>query len=475
MEDNANTSPDFPVRHNVSVRSRALGRIPDILHSLGSLQANERRMALTGAVRSFDEGMLPRPQETGWANMLARTFFSFSCEGFSPERLVWEAVIRGLSVIGCCDSDSLGALDEMQTAADALGIRAAVSLEAIAFADSAAGREINCPGQPGLARVLGAGFTAPPRPGSEHGGLIASLPERSRERVRALLDALNPMLSPAVIGYENDLVPMTPSGNAASGHIAAAYIAKAEQVFPDAEDRAVFWADVLGRSPGDMKSLWDDRDGFAGAVRDKLLRMAGEEPSSAAYPAVTDLFRAFEASGAVPCILWRDGMPGGAPDAGRFLDDAVNWGARASALTPDACWNIADPAEKERSLAALSDFMSAARKRNLPVLAGSFMDGPRQKFVDSFDAPELSPYIRDFADSAFWLYGHAVLQRAIGAGLSSEWAYRHFGADHAAANAFYAEVGRKAAPGGAARGRIVETGPDARPGDILDALTPPKI
>jgi hypothetical protein len=475
MEDNKKSARGFSVRHNVSVRSRALGRIPDILSALGSLRIAERRTALASAARSFDEDTVARPQETGWANMLARTFFSFSYDGFSPERLAWEAVIRGLSVIGCCDRDSLGALDEMQTAADALGIRAVVSMETVARVDSAADREINCPGQPGLARVLGIGFTAPPLPEDEHGRLIASLPERTREYARTMLARLNPLLSPVAVDFENDLLPMTPSGNAGPGHIAATFIGKAEETFPDAADRAVFWADVLGRSPEDVECLWSDRGEFMDVVQEKLLRMAPEESSSAAYPAAADLFRAFEASGAAACILWRGGASGGVADAGKFLDDAVNWGARAAALTPDACWNIADPAEKERGLAALSDFMAAARKRNLPVLAGSFMDGPRQKFVDSLDAPELSPYVRDFADSAFWLYGHAVLQRAIGAGLTSDWAHRHFGPDRAAANAFYAEAGRKAAPGKAARARIAEAGPDARPGDVLAALAPPKI
>ena len=476
MADNNTTGASGShARSNASVRSRALGRIPATLDALSSLKTDERRLALAEAVRSFDDGLVVRPQETGWVNVLARTFFSFSYDSFSPTRLAWEAVIRGLSVIGCADLDNLGALGEMQAAGDALGIRATVSMETVAFVQSYADRDINCPGRPGLVRALGVGFTAVPPLDSGHGELIASLPGRARQRQQAVIDMLNPLLSPVCVDYEEDLLSVTPAGNANAEHITVAYINKAKQVFADAQDQAVFWGDVLGRSPQDVECLMADGNEFMDIVWEKLQRMVPEPPDPATYPAVTEFFRAVEASGALPCLLWRDGRSEGERDIRCILDDAINWGARAVALTPDACWNVPDPAERETRLAALADFMASAKKRNLPVLAGSFMNGARQKFVDSFDAPELSAYFRDFTDSAFWLYGHATLQRALGQGLGSEWAMHHFGPDHAAANAFYTEVGKKAAPGKATRVRIAGVGPDTKPGDILDALAPLRI
>lgn len=466
MEEKRKSAAVIPARHNASVRSRALGSIPALLESLVSVKADERRAALAGTVRAFEEGSVARPQETGWANTLARTFFSFSQEGFSPERIVWEAVIRGLSVVGCCDTDTLSALPGAMGAGDALGIRVTVSMESCARAASC-----DDSGETGIVRAMGVGFAEIPPPGSDHGTFLRSLHDRARERGKAMIAELNSKLSPVAVDFENDIAPLTPSGIAGIGHIAGALVVKAALAFPNTGDRAVFWGDVLSLAPQEVERLWGVPDEFLTIVRDRVGRMAPDVPPRE-YPAAEDLFRAFEASGAVPCVLRdkRNGRSGSAADAGRFLDDAINRGARAVALEPDASWNIADPAEKERSLAALGDFMAAAKKRSLPVLAGSFMDAPCRKFVDSFGAPELAPYVRDFADAAFWLYGHTTLQRAIGAGLASEWAYRQFGAEHEAANSFYAEAGRKAPPGKAARARIREAGADARPGDILNAL-----
>lgn len=464
-------------RANASVRSRALGKIPSTLQALNSFRTEERRMALTEAVCSFDEGLVVRPQDTGWVNVLARTFFSYSVDGNSPSRLAWEAVIRGLSVIGCADIDNLGALGEMQTAGDALAIRTTVSLITRVYVQSYSDRAINCPGQPGVLQAMGVGFTSMPSLDCDHGCLIAALPTRARDRNVAMLEKINPMLAPVSLDYEQDVVPLTPAGNATTEHIAQAYIAKAKTIFPEVNDQAVFWADVLGRSPTDIECLLEDNTAFTDAFWEKLLVVSHGDPVPRNYPNVTEFFQAVKAAGAIPCLFWSGGGLEGEADPDRLLTDACQWGARAVAIVPDNSWNIADPAKKESRLAALAAFMTAAKSHNMPVLAGSPMNAPRQKFVDSFDAPELAAYFRDFTDSAFWLYGHATLERALGLGLTSEWAEHAFAGDPAAVNAFYLEVGKKAAPGKTTRARIANACHDdgATPGDILDALKPLKI
>lgn len=465
-------------RGSASVRSRAMGRIPMTLEALNSFSTQDRKNALAEAVNSFDQGIIVRPQETGWVNVLARTFFSHSVDGSSPARLAWEAVIRGLSVIGCADRDNLGALGEMLAAGDALGVRATVSLETKTHVLSYADRELNCPGQPGFLRALGVGFTSVPPLDSEHGRLIASLPNRARDRNTAMIDKLNSLLAPVSVDYETDVLPLTPAGNATEVHISAAYAAKAKTIFPGFHDQAVFWADVLGRSPNDAECLLGDDRAFMEALSDKLMRIGDSEshqPKIDAYPKITEFFQAVKASGAVPCLLWRDGESEGESNPAKLLDDAMNWGARAVALTPDRNWNIADREEKERKLAALARMAEEARKRHLPMLVGSPMSGLGQKFVDSFDAPEIAAYFRDFTDSAFWLYGHATLERAAGLGLASAWSKTAFGRDPAKANAFYIEVGKKAAPGKATRVRIAALGSEPDPQDVLDALAPLRL
>ncbi len=460
------------------MRGRALGRIPTTLLSLNSLNTDERRSSLLEAVDSFQQGLVVRPQDTGWVNVLARTFFSYSADDSSPSRLAWEAVIRGLSVIGCCDRDNLGALGEMFAAGDALGVRTTVSLETKAFVESYADREIGFPGEPGFVRAFGVGFSKVPPLDCEHGRLIARLPAMARERNQRMIDCINPKLAPVQVEYQEDVLPLTPAGNASSQHLAAAYANKAEAIFSELHDRAVFWSDVLGRSPTDIEPLLDDRIGFLDELSDKLLRMSVESRTDAAsedYVGIAEFFGAASASGAIPCLSWRDGELAGEAEPEKLLDDAMKWGARAVALTPDRNWNIPDLAEKSRKIAALDRMVQAARARDLPLLVGSRMNGPRQKFVDSFDAPEISAYFRDFTDSAFWLYGHTTLERAAGLGLTSAWAKKQFKNDRAAANAFYLEVGKKAQPGKATRVRIANVGQEAGQGDILDALQPLRL
>lgn len=461
---------------NASIRSRALGQIPATLQALNSPRTEDRRMALTEAVGSFGDGTITRPQDTGWVNVLARTFFSYSFDSFSPARLAWEAVIRGLSVIGCADIDNLGALGEMQLAGDALGIRATVSLETIVHVQSYADRELNVPGHPGFMHALGAGFTRVPELDTDAGKLIASLPARSRARNMALIARINPVLAPVSIDYETDVLPLTPADNAEPEHIAVAYVAKAKQVFPELPDLAVYWGDVLGRSPQDAECLLADANSFAEALWDKLSRIGDTEDwRPADYPSVTDFYRAVEAAGAIPCLYWHGGETVGEGDVERLLDSAVHWGVRAVALAPDPLWNQAEVEVREWRLGLLASLAAHAREHGIMLLAGSPMSGPRQKFVDSFDAPELSAYFRDFTDGAFWLYGHATLQRALRAGVGSEWCEHAFGLDKAEANAFYIEVGKKAAPGKGTRVRIANVGPEAKPGEILESLKPLKI
>ncbi len=471
MADNASGSSGT-FHSNASIRSRALGSIPDALRALGSYRTDERKAALADVVSAFERGVVAKPQETGWVNLLARSFFSYSNDECSPARLAWEAVIRGLSVIGCCDADNLGALREMLAAGDALGVRATVSLETKCYAPSRADRDLSYPGQNGFLRALGIGFTSVPALDSEHGAFIAQLPERAHARNRERIEKINPLLSPVCINYEEDVLPLTPAGNPLPEHLATAYVRKAESVFPEKEDQAVFWSDVLGRTPQDVEALLADLPAFGEAVWDRFRQFVEEERNPDNYPGVVDFFKAVAASGAVPCVFWRGGETAGEADPGEFFDEALRWGARAAAVTPDALWNIADAERKSVCLGNLERMMVAARERSLPVIAGSFMDRPGQKFVDSFDAPELAAYFRDFNDAAFWLYGHATLERAAGLGLLSDWAGHAFGKDRAAANGFFRDAGKAAAPGKAARHRIDGMGPDPDPRDILESLAP---
>lgn len=444
-----------------------------MLARLNSFNAADRTAALTRAAADMAAGKFPRPSPSGLVNCHAHTFHSFNSEGWSPARLVWEAALKGVDVIGSTDFDVLDAMEEMFAAGRKLGVRTVVSLETRTFVDSYADREINSPGEPGVLYCMGVGFVRLPNPTAPEGKLFPSLAARSRERNAAIVARVNPVLERIAIDYVRDVLPLTPSGNATERHICAAYDLRARAVFDgDAAGLIGYWAAALGLDEKKTETLLDDPGAFRNAVRSTFMKKGGpgySRPGNGVFPPVRDFFRMAEAAGAVPCYAWLDGLSTGEADPERLLDDAMEWGARAVNVIPDRNWNIADPGMKTKKCAALAAFVAAARSRNLPILSGTEMNSPGQRFVDDLNQPELAPYADDFRAAAFWLHGHTVLERLAGMGAGSAWARRAFDRDRAAANAFFAEAGRAARPGAVA-GQPPAIPRDASPEAILETL-----
>ena len=144
---------------------------------------------------------------------------------------------------GIVDFDVLDAVDEFLGASRRLGLRGCSGIETRIFLPEFHSRELNSPGEPGIAYYMGVGFTscqvAQP-------ALLDKLREIARTRNLGVLSRVNPYLEPVAIDYEDDVIPLTPKGNATERHLCAAYEAKAESVFPDDSERAAFWAAKLG-------------------------------------------------------------------------------------------------------------------------------------------------------------------------------------------------------------------------------------
>ncbi len=457
-------------RTEVSVRTKTLNRLSPILKCLDSFDKEERGRALGELAREMSAGNLTPAEPRDWSNVHAHTFFSYSCEDYSPSRLVWEAVMRGLSVIGSTDFDVLDSLEEMFVAGDTLGIRTTVSIETRTFVQSYADKEINSPGEPGILYTMGVGFARLPAADSEAGKFIAALASQSRQRNLVMIGKINPVVTPASIDYEQDVLPLTPAGNATERHICAAYDNKARSVFSDVKDLAVFWADVLGRSPVDVEELLKKTGAFRNAIRAKLMKKGGvgySQPNGGAFPPLADFYKTVKELHAIPCQAWLDGLSAGEADPERMLDDSLAWGSLCVNVIPERNWNFSDAEVKARKLAALDAFVKAARARDLPVLAGTEMNSPGQKFVDSFDAPELAPYIDDFQNAALWLYGHTIMARAADMGVVSAWADKHFAGSRQKSNAFYTELGRKAVPGSYTVQRFSTINPNLTPAQVL--------
>ncbi len=438
-----------------------------LLRNLDSFDAAVRLAAVKEIAREIAEGELTPPVPENISNVHLHTFHSYSACGYSPSRIVWEARRRGLAVVGVCDFDVLDSLDEALAAGRTLGVRTTVSLETRSFASTYFDREVSSPGEPGVLYVMGMGFSRMPKPASPAAAFIAGLKTQSRARNVAMLKKINPATAPVELDYDRDVLPLTPSGNPTERHLCAAYDAKARNLLPGDEARAAYWSKTLGIDQAAIAKILDDPGALQTAIRSNLMKKGGPgyaQPDSGSFPAVRDVFKTVRDVGAIPCLPWVDGLSPGEANPDELLDDAIRWGVRMVNIIPERNWNFSDPDVKKRKLAALEKFVHAARRRHIPVAAGTELNAPGQKFVDDFDRPELAPYLSDFMDAAYFVYGHTVLEGAARMGLMSDWAAAAFPNDPAGANAFYTKVGR-----------IVDPYRPPEPGDIPVDATPEAV
>jgi len=416
---------------------------------LNDFDPEVRRDALREIARRLAAGQLNFPKPTGAVNVHFHTFFSFNYRDYSPSRIVWEAKKSGLDVAGSVDFDVLDAMDEMFEAGEVLGVRTTVAMETRVFAHEFADKELTSPGEPGVLYFMGTGFTRLPEPGSRAAAYLERMRAGARARNEAMLERLRPVIAPAQVDYEADVLPLTPSGNATERHMLAVLDAKAREMFPDAGELAAYWAERTGLSKDEIAALLSDTAKFRTAVRRKLMKKGGPgytQPDKDTFPPIRDVVRVILDCEAIPCYAWLDGTRAGEDDPDALLDWFLDLGCPVLNIIPDRNWNVADPDEKKVKVQKLREIVAAARRRDLVLSIGTEMNSYGQKFVDTFAAPELQPFAADFRDGAYILYGHTLLQRALGKGLGSDWARETFGADRAKANAFYLEVGLRGFP-----------------------------
>jgi hypothetical protein len=78
----------------------------------------------------------------------------------------------------------------------------------------------------------------------------------------------------------------------------------------------------------------------------------------------------------------------------------------------------------------------------------------------------LVPVHQAFLDGAYFIYGHTMLQRALGLGYQSEWAKSHL-PTRRERNEFYARIGRQTPPGSPGLAQLIRLTPAASPEEFL--------
>jgi len=427
-----------------------------------------------------EQGVVPLEPETDVANMHCHTFFSFNAYGHSPTSLAWLAKRRGFRLMGIVDFDVLDGVDEFLDACEAVGVRGSAGIETRVFLPEFATREINSPGEPGVLYHMGIGFTSSQVPGAV-AGILDDMRQRAARRNQGLIARINAHLDPVTIGYERDVLPLTPGDSATERHIVVAYMEEAARRVPD---EVGFWAEKLGVERDQVTSLADPETRFLpknlvssprlqNLVRAKLMKRGGVgyvQPGHDTFPSAEEFHKLILACGALPCAAWLDGTSAGERAIEELLALLIGKGVVALSIVPDRNWNVPDPEIRRVKVQNLYDVVRLARELALPLIVGTEMNSYGQRLVDDFDAPELAPVREAFIDGAYFIYGHTVLQRALGMGYQSDWAQAHL-PSRRERNDFYTQVGRCVPPGRAGRPMLADLSPTMSPAEMLARLS----
>ena len=446
-------------------RSPINPQIADLEKDLNGFSRSARLDALTKLVALAQQGEIPLAAEADVANMHCHTFFSFNAYGHSPASLAWLAKRRGFRLIGTVDFDVLDGVDELLTACDMVEVRASTGIETRVFIPEFATREINSPGEPGVYYDIGIGFTSSQAQGSA-AATLADMHQRAERRNRDMLARINAHLAPVTIDYEQDVLPRTPAGSATERHMLAADVRAAEHMVSELPE---FWAAKLNLPLNQVTAVIGDTAKFQNLIRARLMKRGGVgyvQPGPESFPTLEEFHSFIVQCGALPCATWLDGTSAGEQVIEELLELLIGKGAVALNIIPDRNWNIPDPETRRLKVQKLYEVVQLAEQLALPLNVGTEMNSFGQKLVDDFDVPELAPVRKAFMDGAHFIYGHTVLQRALGLGYQSEWAQTHL-PSRRERNEFYTKVGYQVKPGKASLDRLKQLDPTMTPAGIL--------
>ena len=439
--------------------------IEELERKLDSFNSDERKQALTELCEKAQAGKIDLPQAGTDVNLHCHTFFSYNTYGYSPTKFAWLARKAGLAVVGVVDFDVLDALEEFLAAAQMLELKACAGLETRVFVPEFATRVINSPGEPGISYHMGVGFPKAQLQGEEK-QFLQNLKNTAQQRNQNLMSRVNAHLKPVELDYEKDVLVLTPGGNATERHMCFAYARKAKEIFSDQDKLEKFWAEKLGIEI-DSSALPEGRQ-LLDAIRAKTMKRGGVgyvPPDKGSFPLMSDTNRFMLASGAIPVHTWLDGTSQGEKDIEELLDVAMSTGAAAINVIPDRNYT---PGAKDEKTDNLYHVIDVAQRRHLPVVVGTEMNSPGQKFVDDYKTEELSPLVPVFLKSAYIFYAHSVLQRKSSLGYTSQWAKKNFDSV-ADKNKFFEKLGSSLQPKN--EDRLSGLNEDVTTKEILDKVT----
>jgi len=398
--------------------------IEKLEQQLDSFDPARRREALAQLWELARTGKIPLPEPTTDVNLHSHTFFSYNAYGYSPSKFAWLARKRGLAVAGIVDFDVLDALEEFWAAGKLIGLKRCASLESRTYLAEFSTRVVNSPGEPGVVYNMGVGF-----PRAVQHPLLTRMRQTAEARNRELVRRVNAFLKPVELDYDHDVRSITPNGNATERHLCEAYAKKGDEAF---------WKAKIGDRPADPAR-------FQALIRAKTMKKGGPgymQPDKGSFPLLAEMNDFVIESGAIPTLTWLDGSTDGEKAIEELFAVEMAAGAAALAIIPDRNYT---PGVKDEKVKNLYDVVALAEKHGFPVIVGTEMNAPGNKFVDAFDTAELKPLVPVFLKGSYIAYAHSVLQRESGLGYLSDWAKKTF-KSVTAKNEFFEKAGRQLEP-----------------------------
>ncbi len=409
---------------------------------LDDFNKTKRRDALTRLADSIRAGNIALPPVGNRINLHAHTFFSYNSYGYSPSHFAWKAKQEGLALAGIVDFDVFDGIDEFIEAAGMLDLKGCGGMETRVFVPEFADKVINSPGEPGISYHMGVGFFS----GKLTGKNLAfqkRLQDTAQQRNRELTSRVNGYLKPIELNYDKNVLPLTPAGNATERHICLAYARKAAAHFHNDQQLAAFWSDKLGADAVKL-GLPEGRD-LLNTIRNKTMKRGGVgyvQPDAGAFPKMDETNQFVLAAGGIPTMTWLNGQSDGEKEIRRLVRIGMSTGVAAINIIPDRNFT---PGKIDDLLRNLQEVIAIACELELPIVVGTEMNSPGQRFVDQFETAELSPYVPVFLKGAHIVYAHSVLQRLGKKGYCSTWAGKQFGSI-TEKNRFFEEAGKLLSP-----------------------------
>ena len=412
---------------------------------LDSFSLSMRSEALKELLKLVKSGEVEFARTGCRTNMHLHSFFSFNACGYSPSKIAWLAKKTGLAAAGMVDFDVFDGLEEFYEAATLLGLKVCAGMEARVYVPEFADKVINSPGEPGVAYHIGTGIPKANMP-DELENFKTNLRNIVENRNLGLIEKINKYLTPVELDYERDVLPLTPTGNATERHITVGYAKKAQQVFKDIKELEKFWCEKLNAESNELE--FPEGVSLLNLIRAKTMKRGGigyVQPDAKTFPTMSETNEFILAAGGIPTLAWLDGTSEGEKEIETLLETAMKTGVEAVNIIPERNYTQGKSKEDVKYI-KLCEFIELAQRLDLPVIVGTEMNSPGQKFVDDFESRQLKPFVPVFVKGAYIVYAHSVLQRAGRIGYTSRWAKKNF-RTRVEKNEFFEKVGKILEPG----------------------------